>query len=273
MTSDGGRAHCKRGDRPGRQEEAAYDRIGRGYAITRRTDPRIAARIEEALGDARTILNVGAGTGSYEPAGREVTAVEPSAEMIAQRPAGSARIIQASAEDLPFDDDSFDAAMAIISDHHWGDREAGLRELRRVARGRVLLLNADPAQAGRFWLTRDYLDNLDGLITSRYREEGFWREELQRSLGEVELRPVPVPHDCEDGFYQAFWRRPRAYLDQNVRDGTSVFRMLPATRILAAVEQLRVDLADGTWEMRNGHLCDEVELDVGLRLVVADVSP
>ncbi len=252
--------------------ETAYDRIGHGYSAVRRPDPRIAARIEEALGDARTVLNVGAGTGSYEPAGREVTAVEPSAVMIAQRPARSARVIQASAEELPFDDDSFDAAMAIISDHHWGDREAGLRELRRVARGRVLLLNADPAQAGRFWLTRDYLDNLDGLITSRYREEGFWREELQRSLGEVELRSVPVPHDCEDGFYQAFWRRPRAYLDQNVRDGTSVFRMLSAARVLAAVEQLSVDLADGTWERRYGDLLAQPELDVGLRLVVAELG-
>jgi SAM-dependent methyltransferase len=236
----------------------------------RRSDPRIAARIEEALGDAQAVLNVGAGTGSYEPAGREVTAVEPSPVMIAQRPPGSAPVVQASAEALPFGDDSFDAAMAIISDHHWSDREAGLRELRRVARNRVLLLNAHPAEAGRFWLTRDYLDNLDGLITSRYREEGLWREELERSLGEVELRPVPVPHDCEDGFYQAFWRRPRAYLDAGVRHGTSVFRMLPAARVQTAVEQLTADLADGAWERRYGELLTQPELDVGLRLVVAE---
>ena len=190
--------------------------------------------------------------------------------MIGQRPPGSAPVIQANAEALPFADDSFDAAMAIISDHHWSDREAGLGELRRVARDRVLLLNADPAEAERFWLTRDYLDGLSGLITSRYREAGYWREELQRSLGEVELRPVPVPHDCQDGFYQAFWRRPRAYLDPRVRDGTSVFRMLPSARVERAVAQLQDDLDDGTWHERYGDLLEQPELDVGLRLVVAD---
>jgi SAM-dependent methyltransferase len=249
---------------------ATYDELGVGYSAMRQSDPRIAAQIEIALGDAETVLNVGAGTGSYEPADRKLTAVEPSAVMIEQRPPGSAPAIQASAEALPFEDDSFDAAMAIISDHHWGDREAGLRELRRVARDRVLLLNADPAQAERFWLTRDYLDGLSDLITSRYREAGYWREELQRSLGEVELRPVLVPHDCHDGFYQAFWRRPRAYLDPRVRDGTSVFRLLPASRVERAVTQLQDDLNDGTWQERYGELLAQPELDVGLRLVVAD---
>lgn len=250
-------------------DAATYDELGRGYSAARRTDPRIAAHIEAALGEARTVLNVGAGTGSYEPGSRELTAVEPSAVMIAQRPEGAAPVIQAGAEALPFEDDSFDVAMAIISDHHWRDREAGLAEMRRVARDRVLLLNADPAAAGRFWLTRDYLDNLDGLVTSRYREEGFWRDELQSSLGEVELRPVPVPHDCVDGFYQAFWRRPGAYLDPRVRDGTSVFRMLPRARVDSAIRQLSRDLSDGTWEARYGDLLQQSELDVGLRLVVA----
>ncbi len=181
-------------------------------------------------------------------------------------------MIQANAEALPFADDTFDAAMAIISDHHWSDREAGLRELRRVARDRVLLLNADPAEAERFWLTRDYLDGLSGLITSRYREAGYWREELQRSFGEVELRAVPVPHDCQDGFYQAFWRRPRAYLDPRVRDGTSVFRMVATSRVERAVDQLQDDLDDGTWHERHGDLLRQPELDVGLRLVVADLT-
>ncbi|HEY7457010.1 MAG TPA: methyltransferase domain-containing protein [Solirubrobacterales bacterium] len=253
-------------------DAAAYDELGRGYSVARRTDPRIAAHIEAALGEARTVLNVGAGTGSYESGRRELTAVEPSGVMIAQRPEGAAPVIQAGAEALPFEDDSFDAAMAIISDHHWRDREAGLAEMRRVARGRVLLLNADPAAAGRFWLTRDYLDNLDGLITSRYREEGFWRDELQSSLGEVELRPVPIPHDCIDGFYQAFWRRPGAYLDPRVRDGTSVFRMLSEARVDSAIRQLSRDLSDGTWKARYGDLLRQPELDVGLRLVVAGDS-
>jgi SAM-dependent methyltransferase len=250
-------------------DAATYDELGRGYSTARRTDSRIAAHVEAALGEARTVLNVGAGTGSYEPGSRELTAVEPSAVMIAQRPEGAAPVIQASAEALPFEDDSFDVAMAIISDHHWRDREAGLAEMRRVARDRVLLLNADPAAAGRFWLTRDYLDNLDGLITSRHREEGSWRDELQASLGEVELRPVPVPHDCVDGFYQAFWRRPDAYLEPRVRDGTSVFRMLPEARVDKAIRQLSRDLSDGTWEARYGDLLQQPELDVGLRLVIA----
>lgn len=253
-------------------DAATYDQLGRGYSAARRTDPRIAAHIEAALGEAQTVLNVGGGTGSYESGNRKLTAVEPSAVMIAQRPEGSAPVIQAGAEALPFEDDSFDVAMAIISDHHWRDREAGLAEMRRVARDRVLLLNADPAAAGRFWLTRDYLENLDGLITSRYREEGFWRDEIQSTLGKVELRSVPVPHDCIDGFYQAFWRRPGAYLDSRVREGTSVFRMLPKARVDSAIRQLRRDLSDGTWEARYSDLLQQPELDVGLRLVVAGDS-
>lgn len=255
-----------------RAATATYDELGRGYSSMRRAEPRIAAQIEIALDDSETVLNVGAGTGSYEPTDRKLTAVEPSVVMIGQRPPGSAPVIQASAEALPFEDNSFDAAMAIISDHHWRDREAGLRELRRVARDRVLLLNADPAEADRFWLTRDYLDGLSGLITSRYREAGYWREELQRSLGGVELRPVPVPHDCVDGFYQAFWRRPRAYLDPRVRDGTSVFQMLPSSRVQSAVERLQGDLGDGTWDARYGELLAQPDLDVGLRLVIAKVT-
>ena len=151
-------------------DEPAYDRIGQDYGEHRRADPRIAAQIEAALGDARSVLNVGAGTGSYEPAGREVTAVEPSAAMIAQRPAGSAPAVQAGAEALPLEDDSFDAAMAILSDHHWGDRAAGLREMQRVARRRVLILNADPAEAESFWLTREYLPGFVELIPEPYRQ-------------------------------------------------------------------------------------------------------
>ncbi len=248
-----------------------YDQLGRGYSVARRTDPRIAAHIDEALGSAHSVLNVGAGTGSYEPTDRDVTAVEPSALMIAQRPVDAAPAIQASAEELPFDDDSFDAVMAIMTDHHWSDRAIGLGEMRRVARGRVLLLNADPAYANRFWLTRDYLPGFARLIPSRYQEADRWRQELQRSFGEIEVIRVPVPHDCADGFYQSFWRRPRAYLDQRVRDGTSVFRLLPRAQVDHALRRLRADLDDGEWEARHGCLCDQSELDVGLRLVVAEV--
>lgn len=249
--------------------DATYDRIGRGYSERRRSDPRIAALIEGALGDALSVVNVGAGTGSYEPADRDVTAVEPSAEMIAQRPADAAPVAQASAEELPFGDSSFDAAMAIISDHHWSDRGAGLREMLRVARHRVLILNADPGLAERFWLTRDYLPGFIGLIPQRYRRRGFWEQELRSLLGAAEVQPVPVPHDCQDGFYQAYWRHPRAYLDPQVRAGISVFHRLPEAELAHAMERLRRDLDEGQWEKRHGQLCEESELDVGLRLVIA----
>ena len=252
--------------------EATYDQIGAGYGKVRRTDLRVAAKINEALGDARSVLNVGAGTGSYEPADREVTAVEPSAKMIAQRPADTAPAVQANAEDLPFDDNSFDAAMAIISDHHWSDWAAGLREMLRVARHRVLILNADPSLAQRFWLTRDYLPGFIGLIPEQYRRPGYWEQALRGLLGEVEVRPVPVPHACQDGFYQAYWRRPRAYLDQRVRDSISVFHRLPQAEVAAAMERLRRDLDCGAWEERHGDLCEKPELDVGLRLVVAEAG-
>jgi SAM-dependent methyltransferase len=252
--------------------EAAYDELGQGYAGPRCADPRIAACIEEALGDARSVLNVGAGTGSYEPAALRVTAVEPSAVMIAQRPPGSTPVLQASAESLPLEDDSVDAAMAILSDHHWEGRGAGLREMLRVARHRVLILNADPALAGSFWLNRDYLPGFAGLVPEPYRRAGFWEEELRGILGEVEVRPVPVPHDCLDGFYQAYWRRPRAYLDPRVRDGTSVFRLLPEAEVSDAVESLRRDLESGAWEERYAELLSMPSLDVGMRLVVAELS-
>lgn len=249
--------------------EASYDRLGQGYSARRATDPRIAAAIEEALGDARSVVNVGAGTGSYEPAGREVIAVEPSAVMIAQRPAGSGPAIQAVAEALPLDDDSVDAAMAIFTDHHWSERAAGMRELRRVARRRVLVLNVDPAWTERFWLVRDYLPSFVDLIPEPYRENGYWESELRNLLGEIEIRPIPIPHDCRDGFFAAYWRRPEAFLDEVVRNSISVFHLLPAAQVDAAIDRLRADLRDGTWEARNAELSAATELDLGLRLVVA----
>jgi SAM-dependent methyltransferase len=249
-----------------------YERIGVGYAEVRRADPRIAARIEAALGDARSVGNVGAGAGSYEPSAREVTAVEPSAEMIAQRAAGAAPVVQASAEELPFEAGSFDAAMAILTDHHWRDRTAGLREMARVARRRVLLLNVDPGLARRFWLTRDYLPGFVDLIPERYRQAGYWEGELRRLWGKVEMLPVPIPHDCRDGFYQSYWRRPDAYLDRRVRGGISVFHRLPAAEVAGAVERLGRDLESGAWEERCGELRRQPELDVGLRLAVAELD-
>jgi len=188
--------------------------------------------------------------------------------MIGQRPPGSAPAAQANAEDLPFEDDSFDAAMAVFTDHHWGDRPAGLREMRRVAR-RVVILNADPALAESFWLSRDYLPGFGDLIPEPYRRAGYWIQELGNHLGAVEERSVPVPHDCQDGFYQAYWRRPHAYLEQGVRDSTSVFHRLSGDEVTSAVDDLRRDLDDGSWKERNADLLCKPDLDLGLRLVIA----
>jgi SAM-dependent methyltransferase len=253
---------------------ALYDTIGRSYAATRRPDPRIAAAVRAALGDARSVVNVGAGAGAYEPEDLDVLAVEPSAVMIAQRPPGSARVVQAGAERLPLEDGSVDAALAILTDHHWRDRPAGLRELRRVARRRVVLLNADPARLGDFWLNREYLTESARLIAEPYKRPGHWGDELGRLLGaDLELRVVPVPHDCTDGFHLAYWRRPEAYLDPRVRANISVFVRLPGRHVDAALAALAEDLETGTWQARHRDLADRTELDLGLRLVIAELTP
>jgi Methyltransferase domain len=193
-----------------------YDTIGATYTVTRRTEPRIAAQVWAALGDAQTVLNVGAGTGSYEPPGCDVTAVEPSAVMRAQRPAGAAPCIAATAESLPFEDQSFDAAMGIATIDHWQDPIAGLREMRRVAR-RVVVLTKDFSDPDLFWLNRDYLPEFAGLLVGRPS-----LTELVRAI-EARLEPVLIPWDCADGFYEAYWRRPGAYLDEHVRRGISIW--------------------------------------------------
>ena len=238
-----------------------YDRIGIGYAQLRREDPRIAAAIHAALGDARTVLNVGAGAGSYEPRDREVTAVEPSEVMIAQRPPGAAPVVRASAEALPFPDGSFDAAMAVLSDHHWPDREAGLRELRRVARRRVVIFQWDAA-ADLGWLVEDYL--------GWHFPKSLTAADIAAIVGATRIEPVPVPHDCRDGFLSAYWRRPHAYLDPRVREAISVFQLLPDADVRVAIERLRADLESGEWERRHGHLLERTELDLGYRLIVAE---
>jgi SAM-dependent methyltransferase len=245
---------------------ALYDRIGRSYAAFRRPDRRIASAIDAALGDAHRVVNVGAGAGSYEPEGRKLVAVEPSHVMIAQRPREAAPAVVATAEDLPFADASVDAAMAVLTDHHWTDRAQGLREMRRVARRRAVVFQHDPSVAGDFWLTRDYLP------TFRRRMEGKRLADWMAPLGEIELRPVPIPHDCQDGFLGAYWRRPHAYLDPLVRDGISVFHLLPPEEVAAAVEALRADLDSGEWERRNAGILEREELDLGFRLVVAEYA-
>jgi SAM-dependent methyltransferase len=240
-----------------------YERIGHGYASARREDPRIGYAVREALVPARTVVNVGAGAGSYEPRDRDVIAVEPSPVMLAQRPVGGAPAVRASAEALPFADGSFDAAMAILSDHHWPDRPAGLRELRRVARRRAVVLQCDlEVQQASFWLVRDYL--------TTFRPTSMTIAELAGHLGAQRLEPVPIPHDCRDGFFAAYWRRPQAYLDPRVRDGISVFRLMPQDEVDAAIERLRADLESGTWARRNADILEREAMEYGYRLVIAE---
>lgn len=241
-----------------------YDTIGVNYAELRKPDPRIGAMIHAALGDAETVLNVGAGAGSYEPEDRLVTALEPSAEMISQRPADAAPAVQASAEDLPFDDDTFDAAMAVLTIHHWTDQVKGLREMRRVTRGPVVLLTYDPAFRD-FWLL-DYLPELAALDDAQMPKLAFYEE----VLGPVEIAPVPIPHDCTDGFLSAYWRRPRAYLDPRIRAAMSSFWKLGD--ISAALTRLEADLNSGAWELAHGDLAGQdarEARDCGYRLVVS----
>ena len=252
---------------PRRQPEMSgpqlYDVIGGAYSVTRGTEPRIAAMIWDALGDARTVLNVGAGTGSYEPPGRDVTAVEPSAVMRAQRPAGAAPCVAATAESLPFRDQSFDAAMAVATVHHWQDPIAGLLEMRRVAR-RVVVFTCDTSDRSwrrRFWLTRDYLPEV---AASRV---GL-ASKLARAIG-ARMEPVLIPWDCADGFFEAYWRRPEAYLDEHVRRGISVWATVGPDAEQRAVRSLRNDLASGRWAERNRDLLELDAAELGLRLLIA----
>ncbi len=241
-----------------------YDTIGATYTLTRRTEPRIAAQIWAALGDARTVLNVGAGTGSYEPPDRLVLAVEPSALMRSQRPEGAAPCVGAAAENLPFDDQSFDAAMAVCTLHHWHDPIAGLREMRRVAR-RVVVFLFDTSDTNQFWLTRDYLPTFAALRGVKVLAS---LPELADSIG-ARLKPVPIPWDCADGFFEAHWRRPEAYLDENVRRGVSVWDAVGPDAEQRAVHSIRDDLASGRWVERNRDLVELDEAELGARLLIA----
>jgi SAM-dependent methyltransferase len=242
-----------------------YDSIGTGYAAGRRTEPRIAHRIWAALGDAETVLNVGAGTGSYEPPDRTVTAVEPSAVMRVQRPPGAAPCVAAYAENLPFADGTFDAAMAVMTDHHWRDNAAGMRELRRVAR-HVVVLQFDNVLARRFWLIRDYLPEFLDLAA------GPSLVARTAPLGPRDSEVVEIPADCVDGFFHAHWRRPAAYLRDDVRRVTSVWSQLGPAVEARAVAQLERDLADGTWAARHGDVVGLATSDQGARLVVTRPS-
>jgi SAM-dependent methyltransferase len=237
-----------------------YDEIGRGYRAYRRPDPRVAAAITRALGQARTVVNVGAGAGSYEPADRRVIAVEPSAAMIAQRPSG-VPVVQASATHLPFPDGAFEAALAVLTVHHWPDRAGGLGEMARVAAQRVVLLTWDPATSG-FWLADEYFPEIWTIDRPIFPTLA----DIRRVLGAIDVETLAVPHDCTDGFVGAYWRRPEAYLDPGVRGAMSTFTKLRDPE--PGLARLRADLADGTWRRRHGDLLERADLDLGYRLVI-----
>ncbi|MBL8764275.1 MAG: class I SAM-dependent methyltransferase [Phycisphaerae bacterium] len=262
---------------------ALYDRIGRGYAAFRRPDPRIAAAVEAALGNAASVVNIGAGTGSYEPAtsphpgGRSVLAVEPSGVMIGQRPAGAAPCVQGSAEALPLETASVDAAMAILSVHHWADLARGLREMARVARRRIVLLTwVPPPDSPPFWLTHEYFPEILAHDRTIFPGAAALTAMLERAAGVggsasrvVRMTPVLIPHDCSDGFLCAYWRRPECYLESDRRRVISSFARFDAEPGLA---RLRADLASGRWAERNRSLLELDAVDVGYRIVRCEMG-
>jgi len=235
-----------------------------GYAKTRKADPRIAERIRRALGGCRSVVNVGAGAGSYEPGDLDVIAVEPSWTMLTQRAPGSAPVVQASAEHLPLRNSAVDAVLAVLTLHHWKDKERGLRECLRVARRRLVLLTFDAFTDAAFWLTRDYFPEIQEWDEKQFPTVAQHTE----WLGPITVEPVPIPADCSDGFLAAYWRRPRAYLDANVRAGMSTFAKIQ--RLDEGLARLSRDLESGAWEQRNGHLLALDTLDVGYRIIVRE---
>lgn len=241
-----------------------YGAIGASYARYRRPEPVIERQILTALGEARSVLNVGAGAGSYEPTDREVTAVEPSASMRAQRPPNLVPAIDAVAEDLPFADDSFDAAMASVTVHQWSDLERGLGEMRRVTRGPVVLLVCDPTRMQEYWLN-DYIPEVRAVEASRFPT----LDRIAAALGdEVEVQPVPIPLDCRDGFNEAYYGRPEAFLDPQARLACSSWSLVPAEAIARFERELSRDLASGAWDRKYGRWREEPFFDGPLRLVI-----
>jgi SAM-dependent methyltransferase len=241
-----------------------YGRIGPGYASYRQPDPTIAALVVETLGLARTVLNVGAGAGSYEPTDRMVTAVEPSAAMREQRPAHLPRAVDATAEALPFPDNSFDASMTTFSVHQWTDLAAGLAQMRRVTRGPVLVLSCDPAVLDRYWLN-DYAPEVVAIEASRYPPI----EAITKHLGgDVDVLHAPIPLDCRDGFNEAYYGRPERLLEAGARKACSGWGFVAPQVVERFERTLRADLASGAWDARYGQLRDQPFYDGPLRLIV-----
>lgn len=246
-----------------------YHRHGTGYARRRQTDPRIAQWVRDALGSARRVVNVGAGTGSYEPLDRQVVAVEPSEAMVAQRPDGAAPAVRAVAGWLPFPDDSFEAAMAMVTVHQWPDPGAGLLELRRVARGPVVVLTFDPDALHELWLA-EYAPELYAAERSRFPTIAS----IVAALGpDTTVQPVPVPFDCVDGFTEAYYGRPELFLDPSVRAAQSAWTFVAEVDEERAVRELAADLASGRWDERHGCLRSQPAFQGALRLVVGGTVP
>jgi SAM-dependent methyltransferase len=244
---------------------ARYDLLGRTYGVTRRADPRIAEAIARELEDARTVVNVGAGTGSYEPP-QTVAAIEPSLTMIGQRSAAAAPAMQAVAEHLPLHDNCVDAALAVLTVHHWTDIEAGIAEMRRIARRRIVVLTWDSEKIGTdFWLLSEYLPGAARVDA----ELAVPLDRLTALLGDAIVTPVPVPHDCADGFGAAFWRRPAAYLDPAVQAGMSLMTLISPELLRPGLDRLAADLTSGQWAREHADLLRLDELDLGYRLVTA----
>lgn len=248
-------------------EEARYDQIGRDYAETRREDPELRSRVLGALGDSETVVNVGAGTGSYEPRDRYVVAVEPSDVMAAQRPAGLAPALRGAAAPLMLRDDSVDAAMAVLTVHHWDDqREAGVRELRRVAKGPVVIVTIDTEVSASMWLLRDYLPEaaaLDRATFPTIPQLGEWLG------GDLEVETILTGRDTPDWTLASFWAHPERVLDEGARNATSGFARMDPSVVRRVEADVRTDLENGSWDRRHGHLRDLDALDVGMRLLVA----
>jgi SAM-dependent methyltransferase len=242
--------------------ETLYDRLGQTYTSTRCPDPRIAAAISAAIADADSIVNIGAGAGAYEPVGKRLVGIEPSSQMIRQRPRSASPVVQAVAEALPFRSGAFDVALAVLSLHHWTDWRKGIAEMKRVA-GRVVVFAFDADALDNFWLTNTYFPEIIELDRRRSPSMG----EIVEALGDCSVDEVPIPHDCVDGFLAAFWRRPEAYLDPNVRANISGFGLRDHDPVTRGVARLKADLESGVWDERFGYLRSREALDAGYRLL------
>ncbi|HEX4114920.1 MAG TPA: methyltransferase domain-containing protein [Solirubrobacteraceae bacterium] len=246
----------------------AEERAAHEHPIPRQVDPRIVRQIHEALGDARSVANVGASAAEYEPVDRWVLAIEPSEQRIVRSPRRLTTPITGHAESLPIPSSSVDAAMACLTLHQWADWRVGAHELRRVARKRIVIFTYDPSYADRFWLLRDYLPELGRLHSRRFPPI----EQQCAGIGdEVRVERVAIPHDCEEGLLAAHWRRPQAYLDERVRAGLPTFRLPGAARLLGGLEELAQDLSTSRWQERNSELLAVERLDLGYRLLVTEL--